>query len=184
VASPAGRQDRGHQVACSIRSDPFSSTYARRDVGWRSRSIVRTDAAARDEAEPVGGFVRPEPYAIDFQNSSVFKLKQAADYADKVSELLLPGEEILDAYKSMRDGVVLTTKRIIVVNVQGLTGKKKDYTSIPYSKIQAYSVETAGAFDLDSELEVYISSIGQLRFEFATNSKVVEISKYISQGIL
>ncbi|HEY8568405.1 PH domain-containing protein, partial [Microbulbifer sp.] len=69
---------------------------------------------------------------IDFNNKSVFKLKQNADFAEKVAPLLLDGEEVLDSFKSMRDGVVFTSKRIIALNVQGITGSKKDFTSLPY----------------------------------------------------
>lgn len=121
---------------------------------------------------------------IDFNNKSVFKLKQNEDYADKVSALLLDDERIVDAYKSMRDGVVFTTKRIIAVNVQGLTGSKVDYTSIPYSKIVAYSVEASGTFDLDAELEIYLSAVGRVRFEFSGSTSVAEISKHISRHVL
>ncbi|WP_425137062.1 PH domain-containing protein, partial [Enterococcus faecalis] len=56
---------------------------------------------------------------IDFNNKGFFKLKQNNEYAERVSALLLDGEEVIDAYKAMRDGVVFTTKRIIAVNVQG-----------------------------------------------------------------
>jgi len=121
---------------------------------------------------------------IDFENKGFFKLKQNNEYADKVSALLVDGEEIVDAYKSFRDGVVFTNKRIIAVNVQGITGSKKDFTSIPYKNIEAYSVETSGTFDLDSELEVYVSSVGKVRFEFTGSTAIVEISKYISNNIL
>lgn len=121
---------------------------------------------------------------IDFKNKSVFKLKPSPEYAERVAALLVPGEEIVDSYQSMRDGVVFTNKRIIVVNVQGLTGKKRDYTSIPYSKIQTYSVETAGTFDLDAELDIFISSIGRIRFEFRAKSRIVEISQHVSAGVL
>ena len=61
-------------------------------------------------------------------------------------------QQIIDTFKGVRDGVVFTNKIIISINVQGLTGTKKDFSSLPYSKIQAFSVETAGVFDLDSEL--------------------------------
>jgi|TARA_R100001143_G_scaffold36984_1_gene34398 hypothetical protein len=121
---------------------------------------------------------------IDFENKGFFKLKQNNEYADKVSALLVEGEAIVDAYKSFRDGVVFTNKRIIAVNVQGITGSKKDFTSIPYKNIEAYSVETSGTFDLDSELEVYVSSVGKVRFEFTGSTAIVEISKYISNNIL
>ena len=66
---------------------------------------------------------------IDFNNKGFFKLKQNDEYAERVRSLLLDGEQVIDAYKSMRDGVVFTTQRIIAVNVQGLTGSKKDFTS-------------------------------------------------------
>jgi hypothetical protein len=121
---------------------------------------------------------------IDFKNKGlIFKLKQDASYARKVTELLVEEEEIIDSYKAMRDGVIFTNKRIIALNVQGMTGSKKDFTSIPYSKIQTYSVETSGTFDMDSELEIYISSIGRIKFEFKANSKIIEISKIISRAI-
>jgi hypothetical protein len=121
---------------------------------------------------------------IDLEEKRFTKLKQAPEYGERVRALLLPSEEVIDSYKAMRDGVVFTNKRIITVNVQGMTGKKVDYTSIPYSKILAYSVESAGLFDSDAELEIYLSTIGKLRFEFKAASKIVEISKHISAGVL
>ncbi|GAB3109766.1 PH domain-containing protein [Aestuariicella hydrocarbonica] len=121
---------------------------------------------------------------IDFNNKGFFKLKQNTDYAEKVAELLLEDETIIDSYKSMRDGVVFTNKRIIAVNVQGLTGSKKDFTSLPYKNIVAYSVETSGTFDLDSELEIYFSSIGQVKFEFTGSTSIKLISKHISDHAL
>lgn len=121
---------------------------------------------------------------IDFQNGSFFKLKANNEYAGMVTDLLLPDEQVIGAYKAMRDGVVFTNKRVIVVNVQGITGKKKDYTSLPYSKIVAFSVETAGSFDLDSELEMYFSGLGKVKLEFTGQSNVVEISKIIGGYVL
>ena len=121
---------------------------------------------------------------IDFNNKDFFKLKQDIDYAEKVTELLLEGEEVIDAFKTMRDGVVFTNKRIISVNVQGITGSKKDFTSLPYKNIVAYSIETSGTFDLDSELEIYFSALGKVRFEFTGKSAMLEISKIISSHAL
>lgn len=96
----------------------------------------------------------------------------------------MEGEQVIDACKSMRDGVVFTTKRIIAVNVRGITGSKKDFTSLPYKNIVAYSVETFGTFDLDSELEIYFSSLGKVKFEFTGRTSMVGISKLISQHVL
>ena len=121
---------------------------------------------------------------IDFNNGLFFKLKASNEYQAMVTDLLLADEQVIGAYKAMRDGVVFTNKRVIVVNVQGITGKKKDYTSLPYSKIAAFSVETAGSFDLDSELELYFSGLGKVRLEFTGQSNVVEISKIIGGYVL
>ncbi len=118
---------------------------------------------------------------IDFKNGSVFKLKENKEYADIVSDLLLDGEKIIGSFKALRDGVLFTDKRIIAVNVQGITGRKKDFTSLPYKNIVAFSVETAGSFDLDSELEVYFSGLGKVKFEFTGKVNVTEIAKTIGE---
>ena len=123
---------------------------------------------------------------IDFKNGTFVKLKQInpSDIEKKVAPLLINGEQILSAYKAMRDFCVFTNKRVISVNVQGLTGTKKDYTSLPYSKVSAYSIETAGTFDLDSELEMYFSGLGKVRFEFSGASDIVKIGKIVSEFVL
>lgn len=123
---------------------------------------------------------------IDFNNASFLKLKrvQDAEFFNLVSAIFIDGEDILSTYRGVRDGVVFTNKRIIAINIQGLTGKKKDFTSMPYSKIQVFSVETAGNFDLDSELELWFSGVGKVKFEFASNANVQEICKSISSFVL
>ena len=105
---------------------------------------------------------------IDFKNGEVFKLSETpiASVHELVQPLLVHGEGIQLAFKTVRDMVAFTNKRVIAVNVQGVTGKKKDFTSLPYAKVQAFSVETAGHFDLDSELELWFSGLGKVRFEF------------------
>lgn len=125
---------------------------------------------------------------IDFKNGvSVFsKLKVVSNktYEAFVIPLFTENESILETYKGIRDGVVFTNKRIISINVQGLTGTKKDFTSLPYSKIQAFSVETAGILDFDSELDLWFSGIGSVRFEFSKDSDIATICKIISERTL
>jgi hypothetical protein len=101
-----------------------------------------------------------------------------------IDDFLIGGEEVIGAYQSVRDGVVFTNKRIIAINIQGLTGKKKDFTSIPYSKITTFSLETAGFFDLDSELEIYLSGVGKVKFQFTDATDVKEICRVISEFAL
>lgn len=123
---------------------------------------------------------------IDFKNASYFKLKPVSNstFAPTITPMFVPGEEIIGTYQTVRDGIVFTNKRIIAINIQGLTGKKKDFTSLPYSKIQAYSVETAGVLDLDSELELWFSGLGKVKLEFTSNANVSEICKMISMHVL
>ena len=123
---------------------------------------------------------------IDFQNKSIVKLSKidANTVMGNISPLLINGENVIGAYKAMRDYVVFTDKRIISVNVKGVTGKKQDFSSLPYSKIQVFSVETSGTFDLDSELEMYFSGLGRVKFEFTGASDIVQIGQLISSFIL
>ena len=123
---------------------------------------------------------------IDFNSSSTFKLKEADKdgMAEKVRPLLVAGEEVIVSFKASRDYVVFTDKRIITVNVQGLTGKKQDFTSLPYSKVQAYSIETAGTFDRDAELELWFSGLGKVRLEFSGQYDVQGLSRMIGAYVL
>jgi hypothetical protein len=123
---------------------------------------------------------------IDFTNGSIIKLKPSDvnDVMKLVSPMLVEDETVFAAFQGIRDRVIFTTKRVISINVQGLTGKKKDFTSLPYSKIQAFSIETAGTFDLDCELELYFSGLGKVRFEFTSGFDIVSFNKIISSYVL
>lgn len=123
---------------------------------------------------------------IDFQNGTFFKLKKVDEGSvpSPLRQLLVEGETIVGVYKAIRDYVVFTDKRFISVNVQGITGKKQDFTSMPYRNISVFSVETSGVLDLDSELELYFSGVGKVKFEFAGQSDIVEIGRLIGRYVL
>lgn len=123
---------------------------------------------------------------IDFNNDIFVKMTPVNSkiFGYEVLPLLIPGEEIIGTYQAMRDGVVFTNKRIIAINVQGIIGKKKDMTSLPYNRIQAFSIENAGSFDLDCELELWFSGLGKVKFEFAGDVDLTEICKLIAEHIL
>ena len=123
---------------------------------------------------------------IDFQNGGFFKLKAVnlQMVTPQLQPLLIPNEQLICAFQGIRDSVTFTNMRIIAVNVQGMTGKKKDFTSLPYSKIQAYSIESAGVFDMDSELELYFSGLGKVKFEFVGNANLTYICQMISGYVL
>ena len=102
----------------------------------------------------------------------------------EVMNFLLKDEEIIQAFETIRDQVVFTTKRIFVLNVQGITGKKIAYISYPYSKIQYFGIETAGMLDIDSELIIAFNDGNKLSFDFKKGVDIIEISKTISEFIL
>ena len=127
-------------------------------------------------------YIKGESKMIDFSTDTVFKLKQVDlfDGEKMVSGLLVEGEFVLSAYRTVRDMVIFTNKRVISVNVQKLTGKKKDFTSLPYKKISVFSIETSGVMDVDSELDMWFSGLGHVRFEFSGRSDIIEIGRTIA----
>ncbi len=87
-------------------------------------------------------------------NASEVNLEQVQkEYASVLAE----NENIEKAYRLIRDMFIFTNKRLILVDIQGMTGKKAEYHSIPYKSITHFSIETAGHFDLDAELKIWIS---------------------------
>ena len=123
---------------------------------------------------------------IDFSNAKYLKLHNVsnATYESSISPFLVPGEKIVATFQSLRDGLVFTTLRLITINVQGVTGKKKDFTSLPYNRIQAFSVETAGTFDLDSEMELWFSGMGRVKLEFTRSTDITALCALISNYAL
>ena len=123
---------------------------------------------------------------IDFENGTFAKLRQVDndDIGGTVRSLLLPGEEIIGVYKTVRDRVIFTDRRILAVNIQGATGKKQDISSLPYRKVTAFSIETSGIFDTDSELELYFSGLGKVRFEFFGSGHMAQIGQTLAKYAL
>ena len=124
--------------------------------------------------------------AIDFTNKKIFKLRkeELINGVKTIENLLIENEQVIGSYVSMRDKVIFTNKRIMSVNVQGLTGAKRDFTSIPYNKIQFFSVETAGTIDLDAELTLFLAGGVNIKFEFSGDNNIQEIGRLISKFIL
>lgn len=106
----------------------------------------------------------------------------------KVPELLQADEKILWAFKDRggkgRDSSNLTTKRLLIKDKRGMTGKKTDYISIPYSAIRAYSVETAGRMDSDAELKIYASGYGKIAIDFVADVDVFSIYRFLNSVVL
>lgn len=100
-------------------------------------------------------------------------------------EILVDGEEIETAFRIFRDKWVFTSKRLIMLNVQGVTGSKREYRSIPYHSIDQFSVETGGTFDDDCEMKLWIKGMHEpLKKEFKRNVDVKALQRMLAKHIL
>ena len=99
--------------------------------------------------------------------------------------MLIPGEQVVRAFRIIRDLFIFTDKRLILVDKQGLTGKKAEYHSIPYRSISHFSVETAGTFDMDAEMKIYISgNMTPIEREFKRGADIQGVQKTLAHFIL
>ena len=104
----------------------------------------------------------------------------------ELQDVLMPEEKVDLAFKLVRDLLVFTEKRLIIVDQQGMTGKKVEYKSIPSLSISRFSVETSGHFDLDAELKIWISSaeLPAESLQFRSDDSIVAIQKALAQAVL
>jgi len=99
--------------------------------------------------------------------------------------LLVPGEIVVRGFKIIRDLFIFTHKRLILIDKQGITGKKAEYHSIPYKSISHFSVETAGTFDMDAEMKIYISgNMTPIEREFKRGTDIQGVQKALAEFIL
>lgn len=108
------------------------------------------------------------------------------DLLKKYGQLLTDSEEIELGFKLIRDTFIFTNKRLILVDVQGLTGSKTEYKTITYKSITRFSIETAGTFDLEAELKIWISSEVQpsILKQFNKSVNVYDVQKVLAQHVL
>lgn len=101
-------------------------------------------------------------------------------------QLLIAGEEIELGFKLIRDTFIFTNKRLILIDVQGLTGNKTEYLSVAYKSISKFSVETAGTFDLEAELKIWISSetMPSIKKKFNKSVNVYEVQNVLAHHVL
>ncbi len=108
-----------------------------------------------------------------------------SDLEKVLANTLIEGEHVEKAYKVIRDMFIFTNKRLILIDKQGVTGSKVELLSIPYSKITKFSKESAGHFDLDAELKIWIGSDPTpISKEFKSGDNINEVYRVISQHAL
>lgn len=117
-----------------------------------------------------------------FGNASEVDARELQRDLDK---LLIEGEQVVRAFRIVRDLFIFTDRRLVLVDKQGLTGKKVEYHSIPYRSISHFSVETAGHFDMDSELKIYIASNPTpIQREFRRGTDLAGVQKTLAHFLL
>lgn len=104
------------------------------------------------------------------------------EVTNELEQILANGEEVDVAFKLIRDLIVFTDKRLLLVDKQGITGKKVEYHSIPFKSISHFSVETGGTFDLDAELKIWISGAQAPAFskQFKKDRSIYDIQKVLA----
>ena len=105
-----------------------------------------------------------------------------AVYSGLVAPILDDGEEIAATFSGIRDGMIFTNKKIILV--QNKAGTEKEFSFFPYSRVQAYAIKAQGVIGTDSELELLIAGFGTLPLTFAPGTNVAPICKLLSQNVL
>ena len=108
--------------------------------------------------------------------------------ADKLNEqygkLLTEGEIIEAGFKIIRDTMIFTNIRLILINIQGMTGKKQEYLSIPYKKITRFSIETAGHFDLEADLKIWVGSVEEpIEKQFNTQVDIYDVQRILARHL-
>ncbi len=99
----------------------------------------------------------------------------------QLQKILIDGEQVELAYQLVRDLTVLTSRRIIIVDKQGLTGRKTEYVSIPYKSIVKFSVESAGHFDMDADITLWLSSHKDpVKLELRKSGDISQLIKLIA----
>jgi hypothetical protein len=110
-------------------------------------------------------------------------LIQEIPIPEDVMPLLVEGEQAVAAYKTFRDSAIFTTKRLIVRDAQGITGKKVEVYSLPYSRINMWSSENSGRFDFNSELEMWTRA-GHIKIKLDKKIDIRRLDQLIAWAVL
>lgn len=107
------------------------------------------------------------------------------DVSKQLDSLLIPGEEVVYSLKQIRDMIVVTNYRLMVVDKQGVTGRKKMITSYLLDRVTKFEVENSPYFDIDSEFAVYFTGTADpVKFEIAKLTNVYEFSRILFEQVV
>jgi len=102
--------------------------------------------------------------------------------AEEYAQLLAEDETVEVGFILVRDKIIFTNQRLIFIDIQGMTGKKVEYLSVPYSKVTKFSVETAGHFDLDADLKIWVgNNPSPIQKKFNRSVNVYDVQRVLAQ---
>lgn len=123
---------------------------------------------------------------INFQKGKVIRLKAVSSdtVMKEAAKLLMPDEYIAACFRTVRDHLIFTNKRLISIDVQGLTGTRRSYSTMPYKMVQFFTVQTPGLVELvpDAEMVLHFANGYVCTFQFHANVNIMELQRLISQG--
>lgn len=121
--------------------------------------------------------------ATELSAKLVWTFMAPTNVPEDVDNLLAPGEKAVAAFKTVRDVAIFTDKRLIVKDVQGITGKKVEIYSLPYARINMWSTENAGIVDLNSEVELWTMT-GHIKIKLGRGIDIRQFDRLLSSAIL
>ncbi len=103
---------------------------------------------------------------MEENNKKVFNFYGEIEIPQSLMAFVSRNERALFAVKTVRDAALFTDKKVLICHKQGITGKKTEYYAIPYNKIVTYAIETAGHFDIDSEIKLFLTGGIEIEMQF------------------
>lgn len=123
---------------------------------------------------------------IDF-NNAIFNDMKIVDndtFRTLIQSFLVDGEIIIISFQNWRDGIVFTNKRIITINIQQMSGQRKDITSLPYKKVDAFAFQTCGSGSDFCLLELWYTGAGKISLMFRGDTDIAYLCSIVSDGAL
>lgn len=120
---------------------------------------------------------------MEFANITQWTFMAQVPIPPEVSQFLVQGEQPVAAFKTMRDMAIFTDKRLIVRDAQGLTGRKVETYSLPYSAINMWSSENAGTLDWNAEIELWTRA-GHIKIQVGKQVDVQRLDQIIAHCVL
>ncbi|MCI9887549.1 PH domain-containing protein [Micrococcales bacterium 31B] len=120
---------------------------------------------------------------MELQALTTWTFMQEVPVPQDIVAMLVQGEQPVTAFKTFRDAAVFTSKRLIVRDAQGMTGKKVEVYSLPYTSINMWSTENAGTFDFNAELELWTRA-GHIKVKLGKGADIRRIDQLLAWAVL